>query len=95
MHNHQRWLIPAAQLQAQAAGQGPHQTGNGQSGPDHPNIARDVNNLGLVLQNLGDLTGAREAFERALGISEKFLPADHPKIRIVQESLERLGWRDG
>ena len=35
-------------------------------GPDHPNVATDVNNLGLVLRALGDLAGARAAFERAL-----------------------------
>ena len=59
-------------------------------GPDHPNVARDVNNLGLVLQALGDLQGAKAAFERALGILEKFLPPDHPHIRIVRGNLAHL-----
>ncbi|HUV37094.1 MAG TPA: FxSxx-COOH system tetratricopeptide repeat protein, partial [Patescibacteria group bacterium] len=35
-------------------------------GPDHPEVATDVNNLGGVLQDQGDLAGAREHFERAL-----------------------------
>ena len=39
-------------------------------GPDHPNVARDANNLGLVLKDLGDLDGARKALERALAIGE-------------------------
>jgi tetratricopeptide (TPR) repeat protein len=39
-------------------------------GPDHPNVATDVNNLGLVLKDLGDLAGARTHFERALRIDE-------------------------
>jgi hypothetical protein len=39
-------------------------------GSDHPEVATDVNNLGSVLQDLGDLDGARKAFERALKIDE-------------------------
>jgi len=31
-------------------------------GSDHPNVARDVNNLGSVLQAQGDLSGANAAF---------------------------------
>jgi len=30
------------------------------------------------------------AFERALAINEKFLPPDHPYIRIMRGSLERV-----
>jgi tetratricopeptide (TPR) repeat protein len=60
-------------------------------GPDHPNVARDVNNLGLVLKDLGDLAGARNAFQRALRILEKFLPPDHPRIRGARRNLESLG----
>ncbi|MGD8795196.1 MAG: tetratricopeptide repeat protein, partial [Anaerolineae bacterium] len=59
-------------------------------GPDHPNVAIDVNNLGSVLRALGDLDGAREAYERALAILQQFLPADHPKIRIARENLDSL-----
>jgi hypothetical protein len=39
---------------------------------------------------LGDHTGAKAAYERALKIFEKFLPADHPNIRIVKGNLESL-----
>ena len=35
-------------------------------GPDHPIVATGVNNLGIVLQALGDLPGAKAAYERAL-----------------------------
>ena len=45
-------------------------------GPDHRNVARDVHNLGSVLQDLSDVAGARAVFERALCILEKSLPAD-------------------
>ncbi|NPA90538.1 MAG: tetratricopeptide repeat protein, partial [Chloroflexi bacterium] len=53
------------------------------------NVARDLNNLGSVLKALGDLQGAKDALERALRIFEKFLPPDHPHIRIARENLKR------
>ena len=49
-----------------------------------------VSDLGGVLRDLGDHAGARAAFERALGILEKFLPPDHPNIRLVRRHLEGL-----
>jgi tetratricopeptide (TPR) repeat protein len=60
-------------------------------GPDHPEVATDVNNLGGVQQDLGDLAGALASYERALGIFERFLPAGHPNIEIVRGNLESLG----
>lgn len=45
-------------------------------GHEHPIVARDANNLGLVLLDLHDLMGAKENFERALRIDEKLGP-DH------------------
>jgi tetratricopeptide (TPR) repeat protein len=60
-------------------------------GPDHPNVARDVNNLGFVLVDLGDLAGARAAFARALGICERVLGLDHPRTRTVRANLGSLG----
>ena len=57
---------------------------------DHPTVAIYINNLGGVLIEPGDLTGARAAFERALKIFKKFLPEGHPNIRIVQENLDSL-----
>lgn len=59
-------------------------------GPDHPDVAIDVNNLGGVLKALGDHAGAKAAYERALKIFEKFLPPNHPNIRIVRGNLESL-----
>jgi Flp pilus assembly protein TadD len=59
-------------------------------GSDHPNVATLVNNLGMVLQYLGDLAGARAAYERALRIFEEFLPPEHPSIRTVRGNLEGL-----
>jgi len=59
-------------------------------GPDHPNVAIRVNNLGSVLRELGDLAGARAAGERALRIFERFLPPEHSYIRTVRGNLEGL-----
>ena len=33
-------------------------------GPDHPEVATNVNNLGMVLHDLGDLPSARDAYQR-------------------------------
>ena len=49
-------------------------------GPDHPNVAIRLNNLGVVLRDQGDLAGRRAAFERALGSSRQ-LRARPPRGR--------------
>lgn len=57
-------------------------------GPDHPDIARSLNNLGIVLSDKGDYAGARSAYERALAIRERHLGPGHPD---VGRSLNNLG----
>jgi Tfp pilus assembly protein PilF len=49
-------------------------------GPQHPNVATDVNNLGWVLKALGDLAGARAAYERALAIDQRTYGSQHPNV---------------
>ena len=56
-------------------------------GPDHPNVARDVNDLGGVLRALGDLAGARNHYERALKIDEAVYGRDHPDVAIDVNNL--------
>ena len=56
-------------------------------GPDHPNVARDISNLGSVLRDLGDLAGARAACERALRIWQKVLGPKHPQVAIGVNNL--------
>jgi len=47
-------------------------------GAHHPNVARDLKNLGGVLRELGNLEGAKRAYERALKIDETaYGPDDH------------------
>jgi hypothetical protein len=50
-------------------------------------VASAVNNLGSVLEDMGDLAGAKACFERALRIFRQRLPPGHPDIRIVEENL--------
>jgi tetratricopeptide (TPR) repeat protein len=56
-------------------------------GPDHPDVAIDVNNLGNVLRELGDHAGAKAAFERALKIDEATYGPDHPDVAIDVNNL--------
>ena len=48
-------------------------------GPEHPEVATDVNNLGSVLQDKGDFDGAQAAYERVLAIGEATFD---PSIRM-------------
>ncbi|MHC1574770.1 MAG: tetratricopeptide repeat protein [Candidatus Methanogasteraceae archaeon] len=59
-------------------------------GSDHPSVAGVVNNLGLILQDLGDLEAAKECVERALAIFQMFLGEDHPSTVTVRSNLESL-----
>jgi Tfp pilus assembly protein PilF len=59
-------------------------------GPHHPNVATDLSNLGSVLQALGDLAGARAAYERALQIRREFLGENHPRTVVVRHKLHSL-----
>ena len=67
-------------------------------GPDHPEVATSLNNLALVLQELGDPAGARPLAERALAIDEQAYGSDHPYVAILLNNvaavLQELGERD-
>jgi tetratricopeptide (TPR) repeat protein len=56
-------------------------------GSDHPDMAARHNNLGNVLHDLGDLTGARTEHERAIGISKATLGPDHPDMAAWHNDL--------
>jgi tetratricopeptide (TPR) repeat protein len=56
-------------------------------GPDHPQVAAIVNNLGGVLRALGDLKGAKELFARALKIDEEAYGPDHPEVATDVNNL--------
>jgi tetratricopeptide (TPR) repeat protein len=58
-------------------------------GADHPDTALSLNNLGGLLQGMGDYAEARPYYERALAINEAVLGADHPATAV---SLNNLGY---
>ena len=57
-------------------------------GPDHPDTAASLDNLGMLLQAEGDFAGARPLVERALAIRERSLGPEHPDTAA---SLDNLG----
>jgi len=59
-------------------------------GEDHSLTATSLNNLGYLLQDLGDIAGARPYYEQALAILEKSLGAGHPTTQLVRRNLEGL-----
>jgi Flp pilus assembly protein TadD len=56
----------------------------------HTDTADSLNNLGGLLQAIGDLAGARPYYEQALAILEQVYPANHPTLLIVRGNLEAL-----
>ena len=56
-------------------------------GPDHSTVGTARNNLGLVLQDLADLAGARAQLERALVIDEAAYGPDHPAVGRDRNNL--------
>jgi tetratricopeptide (TPR) repeat protein len=59
-------------------------------GEKHPDTATSLNNLGMLLQAMGDYAGARLYFEQALAILEEALPPEHPYIQLVRKNLEEV-----
>jgi tetratricopeptide (TPR) repeat protein len=59
-------------------------------GPQDVEVARRCDELGNVLQALGELAGARAQYERALAISEAALGPDHPDVAIWRNDLGRV-----
>lgn len=58
-------------------------------GPEHPDVAESLNNLGLLYVRQGQYAKAEPFYQRALAIREKALGLDH---RAVAQSLNNLAW---
>ena len=59
-------------------------------GPDHPEVAGTLNNLGNAWRDLGQPGRARELYVRAYGILQRAFPTGHPDLRLVAKNLHRV-----
>jgi tetratricopeptide (TPR) repeat protein len=59
-------------------------------GQEHTNVARDLNNLALLLQATNRLAEAKPLMRRAVEICEASLGPDHPHTQIARGNLEDL-----
>jgi hypothetical protein len=60
-------------------------------GPEHPTVATTLNNLALILKDLGDAAAARPLLQRALAIDEAVHGPEHPTVATLRENLTRVG----
>ncbi len=59
-------------------------------GPNHPDVATDLNNLALLLQDTNRLAEAEPLLRRAAAIFERSLGANHPNALITLENYADL-----
>jgi nephrocystin-3 len=64
-------------------------------GPDHPDVAADLNNLALLYHAQGKYEQALPLYQRALEICEKALGPDHPAVATALNSLALLYHEQG
>ena len=56
-------------------------------GPDHPDVARSLNNLADLYERQGRYAEAEPLFERALAIRERAVGPDHPDTATSTNNL--------
>ncbi|HEU0031187.1 MAG TPA: serine/threonine-protein kinase [Kofleriaceae bacterium] len=56
-------------------------------GPEHPNVAAVLNNLGMALERIGRYDDARATYERALGLKIRTLGPEHPGVATTLNNL--------
>jgi tetratricopeptide (TPR) repeat protein len=64
--------------------------GEASLGPDHPEVARDLNNLAVMLHATNRLAEAEALYRRALAIDEASLGLDHPEVARDLNNLAAL-----
>ena len=64
-------------------------------GPDHPQVANDVFNLGLISYRRRDFKNAIDLYTRALAIRENTFGRSHPVIAITLNNFGLVYWRQG
>jgi len=59
-------------------------------GPDHPNVAISLNNLGAVYLSMGQYDKAEPLLQRALAVDEKIFGKEHPNSVADRANLNQL-----
>jgi tetratricopeptide (TPR) repeat protein len=59
-------------------------------GPDHPDVARSLNNLALLYNHQGRYAEAKPLYQRALALRERGLGPDHPDTATSLNNLALL-----
>ena len=59
-------------------------------GPDHPNVAIDLNNLAILLQTSNRLAEAESLMQRVIKIFRYALGAEHPSVATALENYASL-----
>lgn len=58
-------------------------------GTDHPDVAKQLNNLALLCQNQGKYEAVERYYQRALAIYEGQLGPDNPNVARTKNNLVR------
>ena len=64
-------------------------------GPDHPELAATLCNLGVIQHEAGHAATAAGYYARASRILRATVQADHPTLRICEDALAALGQSAG
>jgi CHAT domain-containing protein len=64
-------------------------------GPDHPQVARGLDCIGIAKMIMGDYAGARAAHERGLAIRERTSGPDHPDVARFLRRLATVSHATG
>src|SRR2546426_434530 len=59
-------------------------------GPEHPNVAKSLNNLARLYYEQGRYAEAEPLYQRALKIGEKTLGPEHPNVGTALDNLAQL-----
>ncbi len=59
-------------------------------GKEHPDVARNLNNLAELYREMGNYSQAEPFYQRALAISEKVLGKEHPSVAVSLNNLAEL-----
>ena len=59
-------------------------------GPNHPDVATDLNNLAKLYSNQGKYDEAERLYKQALAIDQKALGSNHPTTNVIRKNLAAL-----